>query len=148
MMIGVQNDPAERLPERLARLEHLIARDLTGHEPAGHAHAGHDLVVPAWRRHTDGEQRWPSGVAILCMIALQVALPDRLTIGPRWLMPAIEVVIIGVLIAANPGKMTRQSSGLRMAGLGLIAVASVSNAWSVAVLVTDIARNQHTGTAA
>jgi hypothetical protein len=126
------------MPERLARLEHLIGSELTGHE----------LGVPAWRRHTEGEQRWPSGVAILCMIALQLALPDRLTIGPRWLMPVVEVVIIGVLIAANPGKMARDSSGLRMAGLGLIAVASISNAWSAAVLVMDIARNQHTGNAA
>jgi uncharacterized membrane protein len=121
------------MPDRLARLEHVLGRDLT---------------VPAWRRHTEGEQRWPSGVAILCMIALQLALPDRLTIGPRWLMPAVEVVIIGVLIGANPGRLTRRSKTLRMNGLGLIAVASVSNAWSAGVMVLDIARNEHTGTAA
>jgi uncharacterized membrane protein len=129
----VQNDPAEQMPDRLARLEHAIGRELD---------------IPAWRRQTDGEQRWPSGVAILCMIALQAALPDRLTIGPRWLTPAVEVVIIGVLLAANPGRMTRRSKSLRMTGLTLIAVASVGNAWSVAVLVVDIARRQHTGTAA
>jgi uncharacterized membrane protein len=129
----VQNDPMEKMPDRLARLEHAL---------------GHDLSVPAWRRRTDPEQRWPSGIAIICMIALQVALPDRLTIGPRWLPPAIEGVLIVVLIAANPGRLTRRSKVLRMSGLGLIAVASVSNAWSAAVLVVDIARNHDVGSAA
>jgi uncharacterized membrane protein len=133
MMIGVQNDSAGQLPDRLTRLEQLVGRD---------------LGVPAWRRHTDGEQRWPSGAAILCMIALQYALPDRLTLGPRWLMPAIELVLIAVLFAANPGRMDRAVMPLRFSGLWLIGLASISNAASVVLLVLDILRDQHTSNAA
>ena len=121
------------MPARLARLEHLIGRDLS---------------VPAWRRHTAGERRWPSAVAVLCMIALQLALPERLSLGPRWLMPAIEIGLIVVLVAGNPARMGRGSPRLRRVALLLIAVASVGTAWSVVVLVTDIAMVRHTGSAA
>jgi uncharacterized membrane protein len=133
MMIGVQNDSAEQLPDRLARLEHAVGRD---------------LVTPAWRRHTDAEQRWPSGLALICMIGLQLALPDRLTIGSRWLLPAIEVVLIVVLIVASPGRLERRTMPLRFTGLALIGLASIGNAASVVLLVLDIARDQHTGNAA
>jgi hypothetical protein len=104
--------------------------------------------VPAWRRHTEGEQRWPGAFAVIVMIVLQLFLPARLTIGPRWLLPAVEVVMILVLVAANPGRMHRSSPPLRMLGLGLIAVASFGNAWSVANLVKDISTGADTGTAA
>ena len=129
----VDDDPASEMPERLARLEHVIGRE---------------LAIPAWRRHTTGERRWPSGVAIVCMIALQYALPDWLSLGPRWLMPVIEITLIAVLVAANPGRTRRDTPFLRMIALTLIGVASVGTAYSVGVLVTDIALGRHTGSAA
>ena len=106
------------------------------------------VVVPAWRRQTAGEQRWPFALTIVVMIALQSLLPDRLTVGNRWVLPAIEVVIIAVLMAANPGRMERSSKPLRMLGLALIAVASLGNAWSVGWLVHDITTGTQTGGAA
>src|SRR3954462_5501790 len=72
--------------------------------------------TPAWRRGTEGEQRWPAALAIAVMIGLQWALPDRLTLGPRWLFPAGEVAIIAVIVAANPGRVRRSSPMLRMLG--------------------------------
>jgi uncharacterized membrane protein len=105
-------------------------------------------VTPAWRRRTPGERRWPSAVAILVMIALQLLLPARLTVGDRWVLPSVEVVIIVVLVVANPGRMERSSQPLRMLALALIAVASLGNAWSVAWLVHDITGGVRTGPAA
>ena len=106
------------------------------------------VVVPAWRRQTAGEQRWPFALTIVVMIALQSLLPDRLTVGNRWVLPAIEVVMIAVLMAANPGRMERSSKPLRTLGLALIAVASLGNAWSVGWLVYNITTGRHTGGAA
>ena len=106
------------------------------------------VVVPAWRRRTGGEQRWPCAVAILAMIALQLLLPERLTVGNRWVLPAVEVIIIVVLMAANPGRLERSSRPLRMLGLALIAVASLGNAWSVTWLVHGIATGADIGGAA
>jgi uncharacterized membrane protein len=106
------------------------------------------VLAPAWRRRTRGEPRWPSALALAVMIALQFALPERLSAGPRWALPAIEVVLIGVLIAANPGRMEHRSPVLRRIGLCLIIVASLGNAWSVLQLVLDISNGRDTGTAA
>jgi uncharacterized membrane protein len=102
-------------------------------------------VAPAWQRRTAGEQRWPFAVAIVAMIALQFLLPEQLTVGNRWLLPSIEVVMIVVLMAANPGRMERSSKPLRTLGLALIAVASLGNAWAVGNLVHDITGGVDTG---
>ncbi|MGX6601185.1 hypothetical protein ACWKSP_03465 [Micromonosporaceae bacterium Da 78-11] len=107
-----------------------------------------ERILPAWRRHTDGERRWPAAVAIAVMIALQWMLPERLSLGPRWLLPAIEAAMGVVVVAANPLRMRRSTPPLRMLSLGLIAVASLGNAWSVARLVQDISTGRPTGSAA
>jgi uncharacterized membrane protein len=114
--------------ERLDRIEHALE--------------------PAWRRRTDGEQRWPSGLAILAVIALQMALPERLSAGPRFVLPIVEVVLIVVLAAANPGRLERGTPILRLIGLSLIVLVSLGNAWSIGQLVMDISTGRDVGTAA
>lgn len=64
------------------------------------------------------------------------------------MLPAVEVIIIGVLVAANPGRMERRTPLLRRLGLVLIAVASLGTAWSVFRLVADIASGADIGSAA
>ena len=95
---------------------------------------GH-VLVPAWRRATRGEQRWPASVTVLALIGLQVALPEPLTLGPRWLLPGVEAAILVVLTVANPRRVDRDVPALRMLGLLLIAVVSLANAVSVVRLV-------------
>jgi uncharacterized membrane protein len=105
------------------------------------------VLAPAWRRRTRGEHRWPSAVTVAVMIGLQSALPERLSAGPRWALPIVELVLIGVLMAANPGRMEHSSPVLRRTGLGLIVVASLGNAWSVTQLVAGISSGRDVGTA-
>lgn len=108
---------------------------------------GVDVEMPAWKRRTDGEQRWPAAAAIAILIALEWLLPERLSLGPRWLFPGLEVVIIGVIVAADPGRMRRSSPMLRALSLLLIGVASLGNVYSVVRLVLDIAGRHDTGSA-
>jgi len=82
------------------------------------------------------------------VIALQWVLPDRLTPGPRWLLPAIEAVLVVVLHAADPGRIRRDTGALRMVALGLIGVVSLGTVYSVAMLVRDIVTKYDTGSAA
>ena len=48
----------------------------------------------------DAEPRWPAFVAILAVGGLYAALPETLTMGPRWLFPAIVVVFLIPTIAS------------------------------------------------
>ena len=90
---------------------------------------------PALQHLTSGESRWPVSIAILVMIVLQVLLPGELTFSGHWVLPAIELILLCVLVAANPRRITRRSPTLRILGLSLIGVASLENAWSVARLI-------------
>jgi hypothetical protein len=105
-------------------------------------------LAPAWKRRTDGERRWAVGIAVAVMITLQWSLPEHLTFGPRWMLPVAEVVFSAALVAANPMRMRRSTPALRMLSLGLIAIASLGNAWSVGQLVRDIVTGWDTGSAA
>jgi hypothetical protein len=50
------------------------------------------MEPPAWRRETRGERRWSVMLVLLIAVAIQVALPERLTISPHWLLPALELL--------------------------------------------------------
>src|SRR5207302_10959409 len=62
-----------------------------------------EVLVPAWRRVTQGEPRWPVAVGVLCAIGMQLALPIRVTFQHQWVLPAVELTMLVVLIVANPG---------------------------------------------
>ena len=43
--------------------------------------------MPAWRRRTAGERRWPASLAVVGAATLQLSLPHRLAMPPRFLLP-------------------------------------------------------------
>ncbi len=135
-----------RLHEQIGRLERRLETVLG---PAAHVageagrRIGHEIdtvLVPAWRRANRGESRWPVTVAVVVAIALQVALPERLTLLHTWLLPSVEAVLLIVIVAANPRRITHRSMWIRATGLALIALASLANAWSAAMLVRGLVR--------
>jgi uncharacterized membrane protein len=94
-----------------------------------------DMALPAWRRHTRGEHRWPVALAILVAIALQLPLPERLAFGPRWLLPGLSLLLIVMLMAMNPGRINRYRRVERLLGLAVVGVLSVGNGLSGVLLV-------------
>ena len=97
-------------------------------------------LVPAWRRRTQGERRWPAGLAVTATAALQLALPTRLAMPPRFLLPGLEMLLLIGLTAANPGRIDRRDMHLRVAGIVLIGAVSLANIWSAARLVEELVR--------
>ncbi len=129
---GVHPGALGEMREHLAKLEHMLDPQHRWTAPTG------EPLVPAWRRVTTGEARWPVSVAMVAAIVLQVALPDRLNLSSRFLLPAIEAALLVVLVAVNPRRIDRASRPLRSLGLTLIAVASMANAYSAARLVIGL----------
>ena len=108
-----------------------VHRRHLAHEVAAH-------VVPAWRRVTQGEARWPVAVAVVIAVVLQVVLPRRYAPGPAWLLPVMELMLLIGLVIANPIRMNRHSPQLRAASLIMIVGITFANVWSAARLIDRI----------
>ncbi len=77
-----------------------------------------------------------------------MALPDRFNLASRFLLPAVETVMLVALVALNPDRVDRTTRPLRFLALGLIAVASLANAYSAASLIVQLVNGSEGGTAA
>ena len=94
-----------------------------------------DVTMPAWRRHTPGERRWPVTLSVIAAIVLQFALPEQLALLPRYLLPGLEAALLIGLIIANPGRIERRSQAVRLASIVLIFLMTAANALSAVLLI-------------
>ena len=81
------------------------------------------------------EPRWPASIAIAAAIVLYELLPDRLVVGPHWLIPGLEGLIGALLLVLRPFRTEREESHVRVVAIGLIGLVSFSNGSSVVLLV-------------
>jgi hypothetical protein len=126
---------------RLDDLERLVSKrlEVQGKREAKWLHDRAATEVPAWRRRTEGETRWPVALVTAFGIGMQVALPGRLVLlRPVWVLPAVQGVLLVGLVMANPHRINKESRLLRALGLTLAALLSLANGWSVALLAYDI----------
>ncbi len=77
-------------------------------------------------------------VAVLVAIALQLKVPDKLTLSSTYLLPGIELVMLATLVVFNPRRIERLSRPLRLISLALIGTAGLSNAYSAVALIREI----------
>ncbi len=87
------------------------------------------------RRNAKGEHRLPPAVAVVIAIAAYALLPKTLLIGPRYVIPAIEVALLIALIATNPTRMTKETRWSRQASIVLSSLVIVSNLVALGMLV-------------
>ncbi|HEX6509640.1 MAG TPA: hypothetical protein VF221_18580, partial [Chloroflexota bacterium] len=67
---------------------------------------------------------WPARLAILAALALYITLPSKLTYGPIWLIPAIEVALLLALFVTRQMERFRWE---RWLAIGLIAAMTLAN---------------------
>jgi uncharacterized membrane protein len=88
------------------------------------------------------EPRWPMALTVLCFIAITITLrvlqPKRESVGPPWLVPALEIAMLLALLAANPAHIQERRRWLRRVAIGLIFALGAAALWSTIVLVTDL----------
>src|SRR3989440_5085127 len=76
----------------------------------------------------------PALLTVLAAIGLQLTLPERLTVGPSWLLPALEGALLVGLSMATPRELEHEHTHRRAMALGLTALVSAANAFSLAAL--------------
>jgi hypothetical protein len=89
-----------------------------------------------------GESRWPPVAALLAFMALNIGLrvwlPNEGAVRVPWLLPAIEAVLIAVLLVGNPGSLTTYRRWLRPIAVAFVVTLVVAALWSTVLLIYDL----------
>jgi uncharacterized membrane protein len=91
------------------------------------------------------EPFWPAQATILAAIGLQVALPARLTVGPYWLIPALEAALLLGMFVATPRQLEHEHPRRRLAALSLTAFVTAANIYSLGALTHFLLRHNPPG---
>jgi uncharacterized membrane protein len=86
------------------------------------------------------EPFWEAQLAILVAIVLYVVLPAKLTVGPRWLVPGLESVLLLGLAISTPYRHHTQAPVRRRVSIGLIAIVTAANFTSEGLLLHYLLR--------
>ncbi len=81
-----------------------------------------------------GESRWPASLSIVATMFFYMMLPDRYTLGPPWLMPALELTILLPVSFGAPRRKANESR-LKVAAVAMIALVNLFNFVSLVLLV-------------
>lgn len=84
------------------------------------------------------ESIWPAQGAVLAAIGLQLLLPERVTTGPPWLMPALEGALLVAFAVATPRQLEHEHHARRGFALTLTALVSAANVASLVFLCREL----------
>jgi len=90
-----------------------------------------------------GESLWPPVAAVLAFLAINVAvrvtIPAEGVFRAPWLTPALEVLVLIVLVTHRPTS-ERERRRLRRLALALVGLLVAAALWATGVLVSDLVR--------
>ncbi len=112
-------EPGDRLTADAERAEKRIA------------HEGESLRATLARR----DPYWAPQLVVAGALVLDYFLPEKLTIGPTWVLPTFEILLLVGLVLGTPSLRSRHPNVRRYIAIGLIALVSVANIISLALLV-------------
>jgi hypothetical protein len=93
---------------------------------------------PSAARANPGEARYAASAAILTAVVLYLLLPNSLIVGPRVVVPALELALVVPLLIANPHRFTRETSALRVLSIGLVTLIALANMTALGLLVNAL----------
>jgi hypothetical protein len=85
-----------------------------------------------------GETRLPAAIAVLTATALYALLPEGFVLGPRLVIPVLELALLAALIAVNPVRMDRETRWTRRLALLLVCLIAAANLVALVQLVRDL----------
>lgn len=98
------------------------------------------------RRRTEGEKLLPPTAAVAVAIAVYAALPGSVLFAPRFVIPALEAMLLVALVVTSRNRLTRESRWSRATSAGLASVVIAANLVSLGLLIATLADNgKHAG---
>jgi uncharacterized membrane protein len=109
---------------------------VTGYRPGAMFSRRLELETARLRDRIErGDPLWPAQLAVAAAIALHLSLSQKVMIGPTWLVPSVEGVLLVVLIVIAPTRATTHSPRQRQFALAVIGLVSLTNFVSLCLLV-------------
>jgi hypothetical protein len=91
---------------------------------------------------TIGESRLPPALALVAFLGLNIGLrlwlPGEAAVHLPWLLPAIEGVLLAVLLASDPRGLARHALWLRRIAIVLVASLVAAALWGTVFLIRDL----------
>src|SRR5256714_14076389 len=89
---------------------------------------------------------WPAQVAVFTALVLYIALPDKLTVGPDWLLPTAEALLLAGLVWASPRRRRPQPRPWRRRlALILSVLVAAANSVSLGLLIHFLVKGGKAG---
>ena len=102
--------------------------------PTDPADGGHGFVEQLAARLTRRDPYIGAQLVVAGAILLDVSLPKKLTIGPAWLLPAVEALLLVGLVMTSPHRRLRLLQVRRRLAIALIGLVSAVNSVSLILL--------------
>jgi uncharacterized membrane protein len=102
------------------------------------------VLLPTPPTNREPEPRWQALIALLAVGGLYVALPEALTVGPRWLLPAVVGALVVPLVISNRAGAQRLNVAL---GVTVTAVVTAAMIASLALLIAALPSHRESPTA-
>ncbi|HEY7175092.1 MAG TPA: hypothetical protein VH442_09260 [Micromonosporaceae bacterium] len=132
--------PAEGRPDDVAatmdEARRLIASaDASADEPSAPDSA---LAVRQWWSGVRSESRVPIVIAIAVAVALELLFPQRFSLGPKWVIPAIQAALLVAVVVADHVRVHRRAVVVRASTTAMVAVVVADAAGVTVRLITDL----------
>jgi len=95
-----------------------------------------------------GEPRWPMVAAVLVALLLTLLRPGEVRVTPKWVLPAVELVLLGVLIARDPGRIDRRAASLRVVSIVVVGLLVLDAMAATVHLIIVLIEGGHTTSSA
>jgi hypothetical protein len=93
-----------------------------------------------------GDPLWPAQLAIGIAIASHLMLSDKLLIGPRWLIPAVEGLLLLTLVVVSPRRASEiHGEGSRRVLWSVLGLVTLTYLTSLGLLVHYLITGGHAG---
>lgn len=89
--------------------------------------------------------RWAAIIGLLATGVLYAFLPQRLRIGPNWLLLAIEIVALLPLVFILSTKQQYSHHAIRIYVMILLGIVTLALATSILLLIVTLPTNKHAG---
>ena len=94
-------------------------------------------------KHPKAERVWHIQLTMLAAIGLQLALPDTFSFGSRYIIPAIEILLLIALSFTTPKERIFRSFARRINALLLITITTAANGYALGSVADQLLKGGH-----